>query len=146
MVILLSIFKNLLFFQLWKTFSFNRYCDCCVTKRKSASTVEAVKMIQKQGLPVVAITNDVQSPLALEAAQIIDLGAGVESVGFVTKGYSATVLQLLLLGIGIGISKNKISKKIEQDYMQQLRKIINHLPAIIQKRKNFLMDIKVYFV
>ncbi|PQD87985.1 SIS domain-containing protein, partial [Enterococcus faecium] len=51
---------------------------------KSASTVEAVKMIQKQGLPVVAITNDVQSPLALEAAQIIDLGAGVESVGFVT--------------------------------------------------------------
>ena len=52
-----------------------------------------------------------QSPLALEAAQIIDLGAGVESVGFVTKGYSATVLQLLLLGIGIGISKNKISKK-----------------------------------
>lgn len=113
---------------------------------KSASTVEAVKMIQKQGLPVVAITNDVQSPLALEAAQIIDLGAGVESVGFVTKGYSATVLQLLLLGIGIGISKNKISKKIEQDYMQHLRKIINHLPAIIQKRKNFLMDIKVYFV
>lgn len=78
---------------------------------KSAYTVEAVKMIQKQGLPVVAITNDVQSPLALEAAQIIDLGAGVESVGFVTKGYSATVLQLLLLGIGIGISKNKISKK-----------------------------------
>ncbi len=113
---------------------------------KSASTVEAVKMIQKQGLPVVAITNDVQSPLALEAAQIIDLGAGVESVGFVTKGYSATVLQLLLLGIGIGISKNKISKKIEQDYMQQLRKIINHLPAIIQKTEEFLMDIKVYFV
>ena len=104
---------------------------------KSASTVEAVKMIQKQGLPVVAITNDVQSPLALEAAQIIDLGAGVESVGFVTKGYSATVLQLLLLGIGIGISKNKISKKIEQDYMQQLRKIINHLPAIIQKTEEF---------
>ncbi|MFR3503889.1 MAG: glucosamine-fructose-6-phosphate aminotransferase, partial [Enterococcus faecium] len=36
-----------------------------------------------------------------------------------------------------GISKNKISKKIEQDYMQQLRKIINHLPAIIQKTEEF---------
>ncbi len=22
------------FFPLWKTFSFNRYCDCCVTKRE----------------------------------------------------------------------------------------------------------------
>lgn len=92
-------------------------------------------MIQNKGY-LLLLSQMTQSPLALEAAQIIDLGAGVESVGFVTKGYSATVLQLLLLGIGIGISKIK-SAKIEQDYMQQLRKIINHLPAIIQKRKNF---------
>ena len=56
---------------------------------KSASTVEAVKMIQKQEIPIIAVTNDVQSPLALEATQIIDLGAGIETVGFVTKGYSA---------------------------------------------------------
>jgi len=104
---------------------------------KSASTVEAVKMIQKQEIPIIAVTNDVQSPLALEATQIIDLGAGIETVGFVTKGYSATVLQLLLLGLGIGISKNNISKEIEQNYMQQLHKIINHLPVIIQKTEEF---------
>ena len=78
---------------------------------KSASTVEAVKMIQKQEIPIIAVTNDVQSPLALEATQIIDLGAGIETVGFVTKGYSATVLQLLLLGLGIGISKIISAKK-----------------------------------
>lgn len=112
---------------------------------KSASTVEAVKMIQKQGLPVVAITNDVQSPLALEAAQIIDLGAGVESVGFVTKGYSATVLQLLLLGIGIGISKNKISKNRTRLHATVAQ---NNQPftSDYSKTEEFLMDIKVYFV
>ncbi|MGL9798325.1 SIS domain-containing protein [Enterococcus sp. DIV0802] len=112
---------------------------------KSASTVEAVKMIQKQEIPIIAVTNDVQSPLALEATQIIDLGAGIETVGFVTKGYSATVLQLLLLGLGIGISKNNISKEIEQNYMQQLQKIIDHLPVIIQKTEEFFDEYQSLF-
>ncbi|MBX4221210.1 glucosamine-fructose-6-phosphate aminotransferase, partial [Enterococcus lactis] len=76
---------------------------------------------------------------------IIDLGAGIETVGFVTKGYSATVLQLLLFGLGIGISKNNISKEIAQNYMQQLQKIIDHLPEIIQKPEEFIDEYQRMF-
>ena len=60
---------------------------------KSASTVDAIQKIRSSKRRTIALTGDDQSPITKEVDQVIDLNMGVEKVGFVTKGYSATVLQ-----------------------------------------------------
>lgn len=104
---------------------------------KSASTIEAVRKMKKQAISTIALTSDPTSPLALETDQIIDLGIGIETVGFVTKGYSATVLQLILLGIDIGKSKHQLDEEREAAYLTELQRIIDDLPRIIEQTERF---------
>src|SRR5699024_6107800 len=77
------------------------------------------------------------SPIASKTDQVIDLGIGIEKVGFVTKGYSATVLQLILLGITIGVSKGQITETQRHEKIDQLKKIITEIPENIQRTEAF---------
>ncbi len=69
-------------------------------ERKSASTLgrRCVK-VQAQGRPVFALTADLQSPFGKASDYPLDILTGIESVGFVTRGFSATVLNLLLIAL-----------------------------------------------
>ena len=69
---------------------------------KSASTLEAMRKVQALSLPVFALTSDPQSPIARACDGVLDINTGIESVGFVTRGFSATVLNLLLMALMIG--------------------------------------------
>jgi glucosamine 6-phosphate synthetase-like amidotransferase/phosphosugar isomerase protein len=68
---------------------------------KSASTLAAMRKVQALSLPVFALTSDPQSPIARACDGILDINTGIESVGFVTRGFSATVLNLLLMALMI---------------------------------------------
>lgn len=74
---------------------------------KSASTLEAMRKVQALSLPVFALTSDPQSPIARACDGILDINTGIESVGFVTRGFSATVLNLLLMALTIARSEEK---------------------------------------
>ena len=76
---------------------------------KSASTLEAMRKVQALSLPVFALTSDPQSPIARACDGILDINTGIESVGFVTRGFSATVLNLLLMALTIARSQGKAS-------------------------------------
>lgn len=104
---------------------------------KSASTVTAMKAILTNDIQTIAITSDKNSPIASGTDKVIDLGIGIEKVGFVTKGYSATVLQLILLGITIGISKGRITETQRHEKIDQLKKIITEIPGNIQRTEAF---------
>ena len=104
---------------------------------KSASTVTAIKAIPTESIQTIALTSDQNSPIASETDQVIDLGIGIEKVGFVTKGYSATVLQLILLGITIGVSKGQITETQRHEKIDQLKKIITEIPENIQRTEAF---------
>lgn len=67
---------------------------------KSASTISALKYVKKcKDILSIAITSNNMSKIAKESNMTLDLGIGIEQVGFVTKGFSATVLNLFLLAI-----------------------------------------------
>ena len=78
---------------------------------KSASTIDAMKQLDKQEIQRIVLTSDLDSPIAQVVDTVIDLNTGIETVGFVTKGFSATILQLILLAIKVGVSKNKIDEQ-----------------------------------
>lgn len=74
---------------------------------KSASTLAAMRKVQALSLPVFALTSDPQSPIARACDGILDINTGIESVGFVTRGFSATVLNLLLIALMIARAQGK---------------------------------------
>ena len=85
---------------------------------KSASTISALKYVKKcKNIPSIAITSNNMSIIAKESNMILDLGIGIEQVGFVTKGFSATVLNLLLLAIRLAKGK-KLPKKNKDHYLK----------------------------
>jgi hypothetical protein len=74
---------------------------------KSASTLAAMRKVQALSLPVFALTSDPQSPIARACDGVLDINTGIESVGFVTRGFSATVLNLLLMALMIARAQGK---------------------------------------
>jgi glucoselysine-6-phosphate deglycase len=104
---------------------------------KSASTIDAIRQVRTSKKQTIALTGDLKSPITKEVDQVIDLNMGIEKVGFVTKGYCATVLQLILLGLRIGVSKGKLTEKQKEKKILQLKKMINQIPQIIEQTETF---------
>ncbi len=112
---------------------------------KSTSTVDALAGLKETNIQTIALTSDLESPIVEAAEQVIDLGIGIEKVGFVTKGYSATVLQLILLGLAIGWQKQHLSDEELASYKKQLEQLIQEIPVIIQKTETFFEENKALF-
>lgn len=81
---------------------------------RSYSTIEALKKAKSYGLNIVTLTSDLNSPVCEVNDVIVDIGCGVEKVGYVTKGFSATVLTLILMGLELAF-ENKLIDKGEYD-------------------------------
>ena len=106
---------------------------------KSASTISALKYVKKcKNIPSIAITSNNMSIIAKESNMILDLGIGIEQVGFVTKGFSATVLNLFLLKL--------ISANQKEVYLKELNIIIENIPQVILKTENFIKEKKEIFL
>lgn len=84
---------------------------------KSASTLEAMRKVQAQGRPVFALTADPQSPLGKASDYPLDILTGIESVGFVTRGFSATVLNLLLIALLIARQQQRLTESQVEEYV-----------------------------
>lgn len=104
---------------------------------KSTSTIEAVKALKSSEIQRIILTSDLKSPIAEVADYVIDLNMGIETVGFVTKGFSATVLQLMLLAIKIGVSKKKIDTHKLDELKKELYEVIGKFSVVIDKSNTF---------
>jgi glucosamine--fructose-6-phosphate aminotransferase (isomerizing) len=68
---------------------------------RSPDIVGVVAVARRQGGPTVALTNDPASDLAVAAEHAIDLGTGPELAVAATKTYTAELLAIALLVIGL---------------------------------------------
>lgn len=103
---------------------------------KSASTLEAMRKAQAQ--PVFALTADPQSPLGKASDYPLDILTGIESVGFVTRGFSATVLNLLLIALLIARQQQRLTEPQVEEYVAQLQRIAATLPLVIVRTEAFI--------
>ena len=75
----------------------------------STTTIQAVEHSRRLGMRAITLTADSESPIIQVSSEILIFPAGTEPVGPKTKGYSASVLTLLLLvagaeGINLSVS------------------------------------------
>lgn len=105
---------------------------------KSASTLDAMRKVQAQGIPVFALTSDRQSPVGLACDYPLDILTGIEKVGFVTRGFSATVLNLLLVALLLARQQQRLDEREMVDYLAQLERIAVEIPDAIARTEAFI--------
>jgi glucoselysine-6-phosphate deglycase len=104
----------------------------------SFSTIEALKKVHATGkVPTAALTSKMDSPITEYADTVIDIGCGIEKVGFVTKGFTATVLTSMLMGITAGAVLGELQTKDAANEIEKFNRIIEHIPAMIEKTESF---------
>ncbi|AYV73700.1 SIS domain-containing protein [Bacillus sp. PK3-056] len=120
---------------------------------KSMSTIEAMKKSKVLGANnITLLTSDTKSPAAIFADNIIDIGCGEEKVGYVTMGFSATVLTFMLLGLEAAlywgvITTNRYEREIISivDTIKQTNQVISYSLDWYKENKQVLID-KEHFV
>jgi fructoselysine-6-P-deglycase FrlB-like protein len=66
----------------------------------STTTVQAVEHSRRLGMRTITLTAEPESPIARVSSEVLVVPAGPEPVGPKTKGYSGSVLTLILLAAG----------------------------------------------
>lgn len=84
----------------------------------SASTIKAAKRLNEQVCFVMSA--DVNSPIVKECSNFIDLGCGEEKVDLVTMGFSATLINFMLMGLQAAYEWKRID---DEEYQKELRNI-----------------------
>lgn len=105
---------------------------------ESTSTINAIKHIGKS-FPVVTygLTSKLSSELAKTVDHAIDIEIGEERVGYVTKGYVATIFKFMLLGIYTARCNGLITETQEVEELAKLSVAVKSIPQIIDTTEVF---------
>lgn len=104
---------------------------------KSASTLAAMEKVQAAGLPVFALTSDPDSPIGRRCDHVLDILTGIEKVGFVTRGFTATVLNLLLVALTLARAQQHIDERETQAYLEALYHLAAAIPDTLARTEAF---------
>jgi glucosamine--fructose-6-phosphate aminotransferase (isomerizing) len=87
---------------------------------QSPDIVSVIEEGKQQGRPTLAITNDLQSPLAKKADHVISLRTGIEEAVAATKTYTSTLTALALFSIHFDADNEGLKEIINlPDAMEQ---------------------------
>lgn len=103
----------------------------------SASTINALDKIRAANIPIFALTANDQSPICEKADYILNINCGVETVGFVTKGFLMTLLNLQLMALTLAKQNYSITATTFDNYLEELTKIGDYIPTIIARTLAF---------
>lgn len=101
---------------------------------KSSSTIDALKRAKELGAKNTAVlTGNVNSSICEYSKNIIDINCGEEKVGYVTKGFTATVLTLMLMALEGAYSTGNINEEMYQAEIEKIEEIISKIQSCIDK-------------
>jgi len=87
----------------------------------STTTIRAVEHARRRGMRTITLTADRESPIARVSSEILVIPAGPETVGPKTKGYTASVLTLILFILA------QAGRKLEvPGFAQDFHRLIEH--------------------
>lgn len=87
----------------------------------STTSVQAVEHARRLGMRVITVTAEKDSPIARVSPEMLVIPAGPETVGPKTKGYTASILTLLLLVLGPSGRNLRIA-----EFSAELSRLIGH--------------------
>ncbi|MFC6177633.1 SIS domain-containing protein [Companilactobacillus huachuanensis] len=105
---------------------------------QSTATISALKKVIKQNHPFsICVTSRPDTELPMVADTTLDILTGSEKVGYVTLGYNATVLSLMLLGLRYATKLDLINSDMEQSELMAFKSIVQNISPTIEKSIEF---------
>jgi Glucosamine 6-phosphate synthetase, contains amidotransferase and phosphosugar isomerase domains len=99
---------------------------------QSTSTIDTLNDLSDTNIKI-AVTSIPDSEITQVATTTLDILSGRERVGYVTLGFSATVLALMLFGLRLGVKKGLISPEQERAELAEFKDILSAIDDTIDK-------------
>lgn len=100
---------------------------------ESYSTIHLVELFIKNNQTIYTLTSNQNSLLYKISNHVLSMGMPVEEMPYVSAGYSVTILDLMLITLTIGQKLACLPHQQFDWYLNQIQKIAQSLPQIIQK-------------
>lgn len=99
----------------------------------SSGAIDALQAAKALGLRTLGITDVKTSPIAQEADHTLLLGCGEEDSNAKTKGYSATLMVLMLWAVQLGRVRDTLSEEAANAIQQELAEQVRQLPQMLEQ-------------
>lgn len=116
----------------------------CSQSGKAADVLEIIKKGNEQGAITIAITNDVESPMAKEAKFHLFCNAGEEKSVAATKTFSSQLY--LMLWLASELSEHKTNLKMLKALRREIETVIPQIDVLTTKYADKFKDMKSGFV
>ncbi|MEI6100772.1 MAG: glutamine--fructose-6-phosphate transaminase (isomerizing) [Eubacteriales bacterium] len=102
---------------------------------ETADTIAALREGKARGAFVLAVANVVGSTVAREADAVLYTRAGPEIAVASTKAYTTQLMSLYMICIKIAAVQNKITLEEYSRYIEELKKVPDHVKEIIKEKE-----------
>lgn len=99
----------------------------------SSGVLDALREAKRLGFRTLGVTDIAASPMGTEPDEVLLLRCGEEESNAKTKGYSATLLLLMLLGIRMGLSRGTLEQSCAQAMLYELKLQAGELELVHQR-------------
>ncbi len=113
---------------------------------RSTNTISALDKVKELGRESIALTGFPESEVKNHCDIVIDFKVGIETVGYVTKGYVMTVLFLMLFAL---VASKKLHLKTEAEAAEDTQQILEAFsihPRVIEQSIDFYSKHKEIFL
>lgn len=103
----------------------------------STAVIHMLDAIRSKGIPVVSVTGEYDTEITKHGDANIYIECGYEDAGATTKGYTATVLTLMLFLIMSAEYYGKISSQEGNGYRKRIRAVIQNMNTVLEDSKTW---------
>ncbi|WP_158679139.1 SIS domain-containing protein [Anaerococcus marasmi] len=139
----------------FKYYEMNKYKDKFILVvsqgGKSTNCIDLVDNLKANGIKGAVLTSDVESEIGKHLDEVFDYGIGIETVGYVTRGYVGLIVFLLNFAINYG------NKSLSEEFITSLKKdmesahdifenIVNRSTDLYQRDKKNMLSTKIVHI
>lgn len=101
----------------------------------STGVISVMDKMQKAGIPVIAVTGEHDTEITRHGDATLYVECGYEDAGATTKGFTATMLTLMIFGMKLWACKNNIADEQKNVYEKYIRNIFTDMSDNLEKNR-----------
>ena len=109
----------------------------------SSGAIKALEYVGSLGFKTLSITDVKDSPIDVKADDTLCLFCGEENSNAKTKGYSATLMLLMMLALSLGSKNGTLDMVQKQAGLNELNGMIAKIPEVTEKAFDFCQKAKI---
>lgn len=101
----------------------------------STAVIRTLDAAAERGFFTVAVTGEYDTEITRHGDAVLYVECGYEDAGATTKGYTATVLTLILFFIMLGEQSGRITKTQRDNYINRLSAVVENMSRVLEESR-----------